>query len=135
MNDDNNSDTLNIARIGRATRFAVACVVLGISYFSIRASLSITAFERIFGDMLGPDEKLPALTIFVLKARLVFVAFSFAIPSASIGLLFTRNIARSLYVLGILVLLALIMGIVLFHGMTGPLLEILQKMQDPAPTR
>ena len=91
------SDT---ARLGGATRFALTCVVLGFSYFSIRGCLAIPNFQVIFQDMLGSETSLPWITKFVLSCRLVFLAVSIGIPVLGIALLFSRDIARSLYILG-----------------------------------
>lgn len=138
MNEDNhnhnsNFEALNLPRIGHATRFAIACVVLGFSYLSIRSSLSISRFERVFEDMLGSGTRLPALTTFVMGVRPAFVALSFCIPVACIAIFFIRDIARSLYCLGVLALIAIIECIVLFHALSSPLVEIISGMQDGGP--
>jgi len=121
------------ARISHATRFAIACVVLGFSYLSIRSSLSISNFERIFEDMLGRNERLPWLTLFVLRARPAFIVLSCCIPIACIALLFARDIARSIYGLGILILVAMAEGLVLFHALFSPLVEIINRMSSSGP--
>jgi hypothetical protein len=120
-------------RIGRATRFAIACVVVGLSYLAIRSCLGIPKFARIFMDMLGANERLPAITVFVLRAQPVLLALSYGIPAAAVALLFTRNVVRSLYCLGILVLVSIVECIVVIHAMYSPLTAIISKMSAEGP--
>ena len=136
MNDPiscNRPETPDLARIGRATRFAIACVVVGFSYLSIRSCLSIRVFGGYFLDFLGENEILPPLTRFILGVRMPLLALSFGIPAASIALLFTRNIARSLYCLGVLALVSIIEWIVVYEAMFLPLTKVLFRMQNPSP--
>ena len=121
---------VEIRQIGRATRFALTCIVVAFSYFSIRSSLSIPGFERIFADMLGADAQLPAITRFVIAARYGLLALSCAIPIACIAFLFTRNIAKSLYWIGALALVTVVQWAVLFYAMVAPLVTIINQMQE-----
>ena len=123
------SDT---ARLGGATRFALTCVVLGFSYLSIRGCLVIPNFQVIFQDMLGSETSLPWITKFVLSCRLVFLAVSIGIPVLGIALLFSRDIARSLYFLGAAMLVIVVECIVLYHALSAPLMNIITKMQESA---
>lgn len=116
--------------IGKAARFAIACGVIGLSYLSIRGSLAIPRFARIFQDMLGENEPLPTLSVFAIRAYPVIVAVSFAVPISAVALLFTRNIVRSLHGLGILTLFSVVQGIVLTHALFSPLVAIIEKMQS-----
>lgn len=128
MNDPVPSNELT--RLGRATRFAIVCVVLGVSYFTISSCLGISRFSKIFADVLGENETLPAITTFVLGARTVLLVLSICIPVAAVALLFTRDIVRSLYGLGPLVLIAIVEYAVLWHAKASPLVMIIEKMQS-----
>ena len=126
------SESPNFIRFCKATRFAIACIVLGFSYVSIRCNLDISRFRRIYADMLGESEALPALTLFVFWARHVFLTLSFCVPAACIAFLFTRNIARSLYSIGVLGLVSLLEYNVLWQAVYSPLFRIIEKMQGQA---
>ncbi len=120
-----------IRQIGRATRFALACIVVAFSYFSIRSNLSIPGFERIFADMIGEDTQLPAITRFVIAARYGLLALSCGVPIACIVFLFTRNIAKSLYWIGVMALVTVVQWVVLFYAMSAPLMMIITQMNSP----
>ena len=120
-----------IRQIGRATRFALTCIVVAFSYFSIRSSFCIPAFVQVFADMLGEDAQLPAITRFVFAARYGLLSLSCGIPIACIALLFTRNIAKSIYWIGILALVAVVQWVVVFSAMSEPVMEVITKMQSP----
>jgi hypothetical protein len=126
-------DTSHVLELARATRFALVCIVFGLSYFAIRASLNIPAFMRVFEDMLGSGSQLPALTISVFKARHVFVGISFAAPALCLGLLFVRNIPRAIRLIGVTALVVIAESIVLHNALTAPLTEIVTRMQSGAP--
>jgi type II secretory pathway component PulF len=119
-----------IRQIGRATRFALACIVGAFSYFSIRANFCTPAFAQMFADMLSEDAQLPAITRFVFAARYGLLALSCGIPIACIALLFTRNIAKSIYWIGVLGLVAVVQWVVVFSAMSEPLIQIINKMQE-----
>jgi hypothetical protein len=136
MNDpipSNQPGPTELMRLGHATRFAIACIVVGFSYLSIRSCLSIRVFGGLFLDFLGENEILPPLTRFILGARMPLLALSFSIPAASIALLFTRNIARSLYCLGVLALVSIIEWIVVYEAMFLPLTKVVVGMHNPSP--
>jgi hypothetical protein len=122
-----NEDPIDIRQLARAIRFALVAIVLGLSYFGIRASLSIVHFAEVFKDMLG-SHPLPDLTVFVIQMRLPFVAVSFAIPLLTLGSLLWRNLVGSFYLLGCLGLLGLVEFVVLYHGLSAPLFTIIQQM-------
>lgn len=123
------TETLNLTRVCKATRFAVACIVFGFSYHTIRSSLNISKFERIFMDMLGENETLPLLTIFVLRARHVFLALSIGIPVACFAFLFVRDVARSICCIGVLILLSILEWTVIDQATWSPMTRIIEKMQ------
>jgi hypothetical protein len=62
-------------RLFRAIRFALFAIALGLSYFSIRASMAIPHFDAIFRDMLN-GQTLPWLTNIAFKGRYVFLISS-----------------------------------------------------------
>ena len=123
-----NEDSIDIRQLARAIRFALVALVLGLSYFGIRASLSVPEFENIFKDMLGGTHPLPVLTSFVIQMRLPIIAVSFAIPLVALGSLLWRNLVSSFYLLGCLGLLALLEAIVLYHGLAAPLGMIIEQL-------
>ena len=116
-------------RIARATRFAFACVVLGVSWLAIKSCLNIPRFARIFMDMLGENEPLPKLTRLVIATWWPLLALSLSVPAAAIVLLFTRDVVRSLYCLGVLVLISIVVSVVVTHATYSPLMTIIEKMQ------
>ena len=124
--------TLDLASVCKATRFAVASIVFALSYYAIRSSLNIPRFQRIYADMLGESETLPAVTTFVFWARHAFLILSIAIPVACATFLFSRNIARSIYCIGFLVLLSTIECIILHQANWAPIARIIEKMQTPS---
>ena len=77
-------DAIDVWQLARAIRFALVSIVLGLSYLSLRSSLSIESFSQIFADMLG-GKPLPALTQFVLGARPLFVAVSILVPIVAVA--------------------------------------------------
>jgi hypothetical protein len=126
-------DGSGVLELARATRFALVCIVLGLSYFAIRASLNIQTFMRVFEDMLGSSSQLPTLTIAVFKARYVFVGISFAVPALCLGLLFVRNVPRAIRLIGVAALVVIAKSIVLYNALSAPLAEIVKRMQSGAP--
>jgi hypothetical protein len=130
MNDAPPNSTppaFDIVQFARATRFALASVVFCISYLSLRSSLHIGHFEQIYHDMLG-GKPLPSLTIFVVRYHLLFVLVSFAVPVIAFAMLFMSNIARSVHVVGWLVIITFIEFLVVYQGLSEPLLEIMKQM-------
>jgi hypothetical protein len=127
------SDASELRDLAKATRFALVCIVLGLSYCAVRASLNIPAYMRIFEDMLGSGSQLPAITLFVFKVRYLFVGISFAVPALCLGLLFVRNVPRAIRVIGVLVLVVIAQSIVLYHALMAPLTEIIRRMQGGGP--
>jgi hypothetical protein len=117
----------DIRAIGRSILFALACIVVGLSYLSIRSSLSIHSFSVIFADMLG-GKPLPAITTFLIRYQSVFVLLSSAIPVAGVGLLFFRKLTYAFYAMGILAIINIVLTVVIYHGLTAPLVSIISGM-------
>ncbi|MEP6669659.1 MAG: hypothetical protein ABJF10_10930 [Chthoniobacter sp.] len=120
-------NTIDILQLARAIRFALVSIVLGLSYFSLRVTLTIEGFEQIFRDMLG-GRALPWLTVLILRGRLLFLGVSILVPTLAIGSLFNSQVVRSFYLIGGLGLLTVLQFVVLYHGLTAPLLEIIKAM-------
>ena len=78
--------------------------------------------------MLGDSAKLPTVTTFVLWAHPVILALCVSIPFVAIALLFTRDVARSIYCLGVLALLSILQCILLYQALWSPLGTIVEKM-------
>ena len=121
----------DLMRIARATRFAFACVALGFFYLTLDSWLSISKFERIYTDMLGENERLPTITTFVFRTKTVVLALIICNAVAAIAVVFIRDIVRSLYGLGILILVSIVEYVVLWHAKIAPLIKIIEKMQSP----
>lgn len=120
-------DTIDIRQLARAIRFALVAIVLGLSYFSFRASFSIENFGLIFKDLLG-GKPLPVLTQFILSAAPVFVAVSILVPIVAAGSLFLRSVIGSFYLIGALAIVTLVQFITLYHGLSAPLAQIITAM-------
>jgi hypothetical protein len=120
-------DAIDVRQLARAILFALVAIVLGLSYLSLRSSLSIGGFEPIFRDMLA-GKPLPGLTQFVLSARQLFVAVSILIPIAAVATLFLRGVIRSFYVIGVLGFITIAQFITLYHGMSAPLTQIISNI-------
>ena len=127
-------DAIDVQQLARAIRFALVAILLGLSYLSIRSSLSIDSFRRIFEDMLAPDRALPALTVFVLRARSLFVAVSILVPMATFATLFLRRAVASFYIIGVLGFITIAQFITLYYALSGPLTQIISAMSS-GPTR
>ena len=126
-------DAIDVRQLARAIRFALVAIVLGLSYLSIRSSLSIGSFGAIFADMLG-GRPLPALTRFVLGAAPLFVAISVLVPIVAVATLFLRGVVGSFYVIGVLGFVTIAQFITLYHGLSAPLSQIISGMSsDPTP--
>jgi hypothetical protein len=122
---------IDVLQLARAMRFALVFLVVGLSYFSVRASLAIGNFAAIFRDMLG-NRPLPPFTIFVLGFRDEFIAVSIFVPLAVIGTLFSRRFVWSFYIIGTLGIITLVEFIILYHGLSAPLGEIITSMGGQA---
>lgn len=123
------SAAIDVDQLGRAIRFALVAIVLGLSYLALRSSLGMASFEQVFLDMLG-GKPLPALTAFVLNARPLFLAVALFVPAAAVACLFLRRVALSLYIVGVLALVTLVQSIVLYHALSAPLTQIISMLQE-----
>lgn len=120
--------SIDVQKLARAVRFAMVGIVLGLSYFSIRGSFSISAYETLFSDMLS-NTKLPDLTIFVFSTARIQIICSVAIPALALATLFSRRYARSFYVLGALGIFTMVQGIIILNATLLPLFEIIKRIQ------
>ena len=120
-------ETIDVAQLARAIRFAFVALVGSISYFSIRTSLTIPAFRAIFSDMLN-GKPLPLITEWVLSTAPMFAAFSIVVPIVAIATLFSRNFVRSFYILGGLAIFSVIQFVIVYQAMSLPLVEIIKSM-------
>ena len=118
-------ETIDILKLGRAIRFALVAIVLALSYVSLRSSLSIGSFSRLFAEMLG-GRPLPALTLLVLNAGPVFVAVSVFVPVAALATLFLRSLIESFYIIGALGFVSIAQCIIIYQALAGPLSVIVR---------
>ena len=119
-------EPLDLLKLARAIRFAFAMLVLGLSYFAIRISLTLGNFKQIFYEMLG-DADVPAFTGFVMDARVPLAVISMLVPVLVIASLFMQNLRRSFYLPGILGLLTLTQFVLLTYATFSPLQTIITK--------
>jgi hypothetical protein len=123
------SSEIRVIQIGRAIRFSLVGIVVGFSLLSIRASLSINDFHRMFQEMLN-GQALPGLTLLVVNNNTLFFLLSVAVPVAAIGMLFSRNVVRSFYVLGFLGFFTFLEFFILYQGLSLPFGQILSTMEN-----
>jgi hypothetical protein len=124
--------SMNVADLARAVRFALAALVVGLSYFSISGSLGIQGFGAIYNDMLN-GRPLPMFTEFILRARPLFVASSVFVPVAAVALLFSRRLIPCIYIIGVLGLLSLGQIVALYYWLMLPLFDIISSMSAVPP--
>jgi hypothetical protein len=116
-----------IDRVARAIRFALVCVLLVLSYFSIRGSLVISEFKRIFADMLD-GSRLSPVTSLVIASRWVFLTASVVVPVGALITLRDRHVLRSFYVIGTLALITLVQIALLYQALCAPLFTLLDQL-------
>jgi hypothetical protein len=110
-------------RIVRAVRFALVCLVLGLSYFDIRVSLAIPNFQRIFADMIE-GTALPPVTNLVINGQWALVTCSFLLPATALGTFFFRASTKSIYILGVLALITIVQTAIVCQGLSDPLFRL-----------
>lgn len=116
---------IEIAQIFRAIRFALVAIVVGLSYFSLRGSLNISGFSRIFTEMLPPGHPLPVVTIWVINAQVIFILISGLLPAIAIITLFIRSFVISFHLIGALTLVSIIQLIILFNALFAPCTQMI----------
>lgn len=121
----------DIVQFAKATRFALASIVLCLSCFVLRSSLAIEDFDRIFHDMLG-GKPLPPVTQWLLHLRLLILLVSMFIPLIALATLSFGNLARAVTILGWLVIVAFIECLLIYQGLTASLIEIIKQMGGTA---
>ncbi len=110
-----------IIEVARAVRFAIAVILFGLSYVSIRISFGLVGIEQVLDGM---GMALPAITSFIITARPAFMFVSVLIPLAALACLWDANVTRSIYNLGRLSLLNIVQLILLYHGFSAPLVKM-----------
>jgi hypothetical protein len=118
---------IDVRKLAKAIRFAFAVIVLFLTGLCLRSSLAIEGFGRIFKDMLG-NKPLPSLTTSILAAQPALVDLNVLMLMLVLAACFLRNPVRSFYALGILALIGLVELVLLYHGLTGVLFQIIEAM-------
>jgi hypothetical protein len=113
----------------RAIRFALFAITLGLSYFSIRASMAIPHFRAVFADLLE-GQALPWLTHFIFQARYVFLVTSWLLPLGALWAVFMPVKARSFYVLGAIAMMTIVQSIVICTALSEPLIGLVNQLGD-----
>lgn len=120
-------DAIDVPQLAHAIRFAIVGIILGLSYLSYRWSLSLEHFSHAFADMLG-NRPLPTITVCVLRTRYVFVTVSVLVPVIAVTTLFLRGLVRSFYIIGVLGFTTTAQLVLLYHGLSAPLVQIIHNM-------
>ncbi len=121
------SDSLDVRQLAGAVRFALVAIVLSFSYLSVRSSLNIPKFEQLTKDMMG-GHPIPTPTAFIFEHHLLFIALSVLVPTISIAMLFSRRIVASFYVIGILGITTVAQFILLYTGLSAPVMHIISSL-------
>ena len=116
-----------LRRISRAVRFALAAIVLGLSYPNIHCALRIDKFQQIYSDMLT-NKPLAATTVFLVHYQPFFVGLSILFPAMAIATIFMPGITRSIYIAGFLVIAIFAQLFFQWFSLTSPLLDIIRGM-------
>jgi hypothetical protein len=116
-----------IWRIVRAVRFALVCIVLGLSYFDIHVSLAIPDFQRIFADMIE-GTALPLITTLVIHGHWALVTCSFLLPATALGTFFFRATTKSIYIIGVLALMTILQTAIMCQGLSDPLFRLTKQL-------
>lgn len=119
---------LDMHRIARSVRFALASVVLGFSYVNVKLAFSIGTFEAIYHDMLN-GKPLPWETLLLLKLKWLIVALSVALPVLAVVSLRMKNLGSAIYLVGWLVPIVFIYLFTTWNFLMAPLITIIQTMQ------
>jgi hypothetical protein len=114
----------------RAVRFAIAVILFGLSYVSIRASFGFGGFEDVLTGMGMTNKTLPALTTFIFAVRPELIFVSIAVPLAALACFWDQNVTRSIYNLGRLTLLTIVQLILLYDGLCGPLVKLIANVSS-----
>ena len=121
-------DPIDVRQLAGAIRFALVGIILGLSLLGLRTGPNIESFRKIFEDMLGKEEALPAVTRFVLNAGPWFVVVSYLTPILAVWTLFLRSFVVSFYIIGVLGFITVGQFIIIFHGFFAPLVKIAENM-------
>lgn len=81
-------------------------------------------------DMLE-GKRLPALSQFVFGNETLLLVLSLLLPAIAIATLFWKNLRRSFYTLGIIILIALFHFAVVFEAFWAPLAGLTQQLGQP----
>jgi hypothetical protein len=98
---------IDVAALSRAIRFALVCILLGFCYVNIRCAFGLTAPSFVFKATLN-GRPLPEMTVFVLQYRILFTSLSVILPFCAALTLFSSQLIRSFYALGLLTLLTFV---------------------------
>jgi hypothetical protein len=118
-----------LSKQNRSLRFALVALIVGLSYPNVRCALAISAFQRVYKDMLG-DKPLPPVTVFVIHTRVALIALSFAIPALAVLSLFVPRLKASTYLAGVLILLIFVQLFSTWHAVISPLITIITGMSE-----
>ncbi len=113
-----------------AMKIGVFALLLGACYCAIRAAFMIPKFELIYHDMLGPEAKLPADTLFAISARQWLVALACALPAVGLTAVFARRSVQSIIALVSCLVLATLEYFFIWWAMAGPAINIVKAMSN-----
>ena len=107
-------------RILRAIRFGFVAIILGLAYPNIHCALRLSKLKLVFQDMFF-DRNMPTLLGFIITIRFVLIASSILVPLLGLVSLSWRNLPRSFYFVGWLVIISLTQLALLWNAFAGGL--------------
>ena len=99
-------------------RFAMVCLVVGLSFPTIRMTLAIDSFSHITDSMMK-GAKLPAMTSFIFAYRAELVRLAFGLPVVAVAMFFVSSRSLAMYLLGVLVMLSAALCVTLLEAYLG----------------
>lgn len=118
-----------VTDLSRAVKIGFFVLLLGASYFNIRATIYIPRFQMVFYDMLG-DSKLPLNTEFAFSMRNLLMAFACALPAVGLTALFAKSVRNSVLTVSACMLAAVVQYVFIWWALVSPLEIIIRKMSS-----
>jgi hypothetical protein len=107
MPSTNPPPLIDIAALARAIRFALVCTLLVFCYFNIDCAFHLSEFSLVSKGMFN-GKPLPSAAVLVLQWGILFTSLSVILPFCAVLTLFSRELIRTFYALGILTLLTFV---------------------------
>jgi len=111
--------------------FVLAALLL-CSLLNLGAALSISSFDQIFKDALGPDHPLPLLTRIVLAGRIPLICFALLGPA--LGLLAAAKLKKIFHfviVITFLLMVVIVQLTVTWISLFMPMITLITGVETP----